>query len=297
MSGLLVFNLTNCWIAPLESATNVSTWVCLLLYYQCGSHWWWYLSPCRWVTRSSRRSCCGSGWTAVWRRGGCWWLFRRAHDVATTLWSPRWWRSGWTGTGRSAPARLCLTERRRRTMKTSDRTEARRGRRSAGRGGAGLLPLLYLTVFFFLSWHGQTVKAFRRGQGTKPPPPLTGDTAALLSHAGTRTDTYKHVQHFTLKTLRLTNCCETKVYECKRPFDLFFKCKGIQDSRSIDVNACGCFKKSIRKYTSIYICSVWALRKAHFQIDLFDVSFSILRLGLLSFFFWMGRDKANKYYL
>lgn len=78
------------------------------------------LSPQRSVTRSSRRSCCGSGWTAAWPRGGSWWPCRRARAAATTPWSPRWWRSGWIATGRSGPARPFPTARKTRMTTTSD---------------------------------------------------------------------------------------------------------------------------------------------------------------------------------
>ena len=131
----------------------------------------------RWVMKNNKRSCCGSGWTAVWRRAESWWLFRKAPVAAITRSSPRWWRSGWTATDRSAPAPLYLTAKRRKTTTTSDKYEAG-GVGEAVCGGAGLLPTpllqffcFVLFCFVFLSWHGQTVKAFRRGEGTTSPPP------------------------------------------------------------------------------------------------------------------------------
>lgn len=72
-------------------------------------------------TRSSRRSCWGNGWTAAWLKEACWWPCRRAPVAATTPWLPRWWRSGWTDTARSAPVPLCLMVRKRRT-RTSEKT-------------------------------------------------------------------------------------------------------------------------------------------------------------------------------
>ena len=155
----------------------------------------------RWVMKNNKRSCCGSGWTAVWRRAESWWLFRKAPVAAITRSSPRWWRSGWTATDRSAPAPLYLTAKRRKTTTTSDKYEAG-GVGEAVCGGAGLLPTPLLQFFFcfvlfcfpFLTRTNCESLQERRGNH-KPPthlPPLTGDTATLLAHAGTRT---KHLKH------------------------------------------------------------------------------------------------------
>lgn len=109
----------------------------------------------RWVTRSSRRGSWGNGWTAAWQKEACWRPCRRAPAAATTPWSPRWWRSGWTDTARSTPVPLSLTGRRMR-MKMSEREKGRKTELVTRRLDARCSPSAldeYLTVntLFFLS--------------------------------------------------------------------------------------------------------------------------------------------------
>lgn len=151
----------------------------------------------RWVMKSNRKSCCANGWTVAWPTAASWWLFRKVLAVATTHSLRRWWRSGWTGTGKSGRARLYPTVKRRRMMTTSDETGVEEEGGSLWGGADLLLPPLSDSLYFFPFMTRTNCEILQERSGNpKPPthvPPPSDDTATILAHAGTRT---LYVQHW-----------------------------------------------------------------------------------------------------
>lgn len=191
-----------------------------------------------------------------------------------------------------------------------------RGRRSAVGGEPDSLPLLHSRTTFsffcglFVFLFPDTDKLWKPSGEDKGPPPswhlLSEDTATARAHAGTRTNTSKN----TLKTLQTSLGVTDRAAARHRKGGgiqglrmqitlwlvsfLIFKCKGKQIW--IFIHRCKCMwlfkkkKKNKELYqhwlrSTLYMRSVWALTKAHFQIDLFDSFSRCVRVGFFSFFF------------
>lgn len=93
---------------------------CVMIFIDKLSDWSLCVCMVRWVRRSSRSACWGSGWTAVLRRAGFWWPCRKAREGGTTRSSLKWWRNGWTVIGSLLLVPLFQMERRKKRTKTSE---------------------------------------------------------------------------------------------------------------------------------------------------------------------------------
>lgn len=137
----------------------------------------------------------------------------------------------------------------------------------------GVVSSLFLVSYrspFILPFLTQTVKlAFRRG--TRQGPSFSEDTVATGG---------------TLLLTGSTAAARTWVRDQGLPMQktLIFNHRGRRDPLSFAVPACDrCKSGNLPALTSSSTCSVWALTKAHFQIELFRVFSAVAALAPLVF--------------